>query len=280
MYDTPTLVSKYLKENNANPLKRLSQNFLVDKNVIRKIVNSIDISQEDIILEIGPGIGALTHTIIKKTPYFIAVEKDKTFAKNLIGLFSENPKIQIYEDDFLTFPLEETLLPLIEKTGNKVKVIANLPYGITSPIISKLLQHHRLFSEMSLMVQYEMAQRLTSKAGSKDYGSFTIFTNFYADTSLLFKISPNCFYPKPKVNSALIGLKIKDTIPKDNLEFHKFVQKLFQKRRKTINSVLKETYNAENLQKALQSLSISQTARAESLKTTDLYNLFQKLKTL
>ena len=206
MNNTPTQVLRYLKENKASPLKALSQNFLIDKNITKKIINAADISSEDAVLEIGPGIGALTHEIASKTNFFTAVEKDKTFAKNLISHFSENENVKIYETDFLKFPLEKSCL---SNHGQKIKVIANLPYKITSPIISKLLKHHHLFSEMYLMVQYEMAKRLTSLPNSKTYGSFTIFTNFYANVKFLFKISPNCFLPRPKVTSALISLKIK-----------------------------------------------------------------------
>ena len=276
MDNTPTRVLSYLQHHHAKPLKRLSQNFLIDKNIIKKIIESIDITENDVILEIGPGIGALTYEIAQKNPLFIAVEKDRLFAKNLKQDFIDNNKITIYEDDFLKFPLEETLKPLIKR--KKAKVIANLPYNITSPIIAKLLQYHYLFSEMRLMVQYEPAVRLTSSPDSKNYGSFTIFTNFYADVKLLFKISPGSFLPRPKVTSALISLKLKEKIPSDNIDFHSFVRQLFQKRRKKITSVLKEQYDNKIIQEVFSILKINPNARPENLTTPMFYSLFLKLK--
>ena len=275
MVDSPSSLLPFLKEIGAKPLKSLSQNFLIDKNIIKKIVASANVSKDDVILEIGPGPGALTNAIASDCQNIIAVEKDKAFAKHL----SKDTRITVYEDDFLKFPLREVL----SKYNKKAKVIANLPYSIASPIIAKLLQHHDLFSEITIMVQYEMAKRLTSENNSKNYSAFTVFINFYSDIKFLFEISPNCFFPKPKVKSAIIQLKIK-TPPTDidTSKFHLFVQKAFQKRRKKIANCLKEfclseNISSEQMENVLSKLGIKPNARPENLSCNDFYILYKNL---
>jgi len=276
MVDTLSSLFPFLKEIGAKPLKSLSQNFLIDKNIIKKIVASANISQDDLILEIGPGPGALTKEIASQCTNIIAIEKDRAFAKYL----SENePRITLFEDDFLKFPLREVL----SKKNKKAKVIANLPYSIASPIIARLLEHFDLFSEITIMVQYEMAKRLTSASNTKNFSAFTIFTNFYADVKYLFEISPNCFFPRPKVKSAIIQLTIKNPPSDiDKNQFHLFVQTSFQKRRKKITNSLK-TYctlnniSHEQIELSLKKLNISSNARPENLSCNDFYLLYKSL---
>ena len=281
MVDKPSSLLSFLKEIGVKPLKFLSQNFLIDKNIIKKIVGSANIKEDDLILEIGPGPGALTKEIASISSNIIAVEKDRTFAKYL----SKNVgNIAIYEDDFLTFPLREVLIA----KNKKAKVIANLPYHIASPIIAKLLKNHDLFSDMTIMVQYEMAKRIISLKDCKNYSAFTIFINTYADVRLLFEISPNCFFPKPKVKSAIIQLKI--TSPPSDIdkdEFHLFVQKTFQQRRKKLTTILKDIIlknsdktnmvNQASLEKILHELKINIDARPENLSFDDFHLLYKRL---
>ena len=270
--DKPSSLYEFLKKTNTKPIKRLSQNFLIDKNIIKKIVDAADIKPNDLVLEIGPGPGALTHEILSKKAKIIAVEKDKTFAKSL------NKNIEVYEDDFLTFPLKE----IFQKKNKKAKVIANLPYHIASPIIAKLLHHHDLFSDMTLMVQYEMAQRLISDKNSKNYGSFTIFVNFYSTVKFLFEISPNSFLPRPKVKSAIIQLKInkKPSSDIDKKKFHLFVQSSFGQRRKKLTTSLKKSYDIEKVKNAFLDLNIDINSRPENLSMKEFYHLFKKLENL
>lgn len=278
MVDKITSLLSFLRDIEAGPCKRLSQNFLVDKNIIHKIVESAHIQPDDLILEIGPGPGALTNEILKTSKNVIAVEKDRKFASYL----RDNTAVTIYEDDFLKFPLREILTPY----KHKAKVIANLPYHISSPIIAKLLENYDLFSELTLMVQYEMAKRLISKKDCKNYSAFTIFINFYSEIKMEFEISPNCFFPKPKVKSAIIRLKIKEP-PRDidKAKFHLFVQKAFQQRRKKLATSLKNMLKSENknfidLNLIFKDLEIDRNARPENLNWEDFYLLFKKIHTL
>lgn len=271
--DNPSSLKKFLNSVKAAPLKNFSQNFLIDKNIINKIIDAANIAANEPLLEIGPGPGALTHTLIEKSPNLTLIEMDRTFAKELEIAY---PKIKVYQQDFLKFDLNQ----LKEK---KTKVIANLPYHIASPIIIKLLEHSHLFSEMILMVQLEMAQRLISSKNSKKFGSFTIFVNFYSFCDLLFTISANSFYPKPSVTSALIRLKMKELSSEMisyKEDFHKFVQRAFQQRRKKITTSLSKDFEKSKIIQSLSELSFSLDSRPENLDLNDFLELFKKLKKL
>jgi 16S rRNA (adenine1518-N6/adenine1519-N6)-dimethyltransferase len=275
MVDKISSLLVFLNQLQAFPSKRLSQNFLIDKNIIKKIVAKAEVKEDDIVLEIGPGPGALTREIIKRCKNVIAVEKDKKFADYL----SKNEKnLTLFEGDFLQFPLRE----FFSKKNCKAKVIANLPYHIASPIIAKLLENYDLFSEITIMVQYEMAKRLISTKDCKNYSAFTIFINFYAEPKLLFEISPNCFFPRPKVRSAIIQLKIKKPLSDiDREKFHLFVQKTFQQRRKKLTTSLKNILTPDlreslNFESILKELQIDPNARPENLSLEEFYLLFKK----
>lgn len=275
MVDSPSALLEFLNEVKAKPLKCLSQNFLIDKNIIKKIVDAASLQPDDLILEIGPGPGALTEMMAKIAKKIIAVEKDKIFANQLLLKMAN---VFVYEADFLKFPFEKLLVD--EK--KKAKVVANLPYHIASPIIAKLLQKSELFSEMTFMIQYEMAKRLISKPNSKDYGAFTLFTNFYSTPKLLFEISPNSFFPRPKVKSAIIQLKIKETPSDiDKNDFHQFVQKNFQHRRKKLSTNLKNILETKNFSKSFieeifSEISINPDARPESLSLEEFIRFYKK----
>jgi 16S rRNA (adenine1518-N6/adenine1519-N6)-dimethyltransferase len=273
MVDKISSLLTFLDEIGAAPSKKLSQNFLIDKNIIKKIVEKAHVKEDDLILEIGPGPGALTREILKKCPNVIAVEKDKKFADYL----SRNEKnVTIFQEDFLKFPLRE----ILSKKETKAKVIANLPYHIASPIIAKLLENYDLFSEITIMIQYEMAKRLISHKDCKNYSAFTIFINFYSEPTFLFEISPNCFFPRPNVKSAIIQLKIKEP-PKDieRDKFHIFVQKTFQQRRKKLTTILKNMSLPNlNLQieEILKELKINPNARPENLTLEEFCCLYRR----
>lgn len=242
-----------LKNLKISPKKSLSQNFLIDQNIIKKILKIADIQKDDVLLEIGPGAGALTQALCKKGNV-IAIEKDKTFAKHIRSL-----GIEVYEKDFLSFPLEKI-------TKKKIKVISNIPYHISSPIIVKLLKNYKKIEKMILMLQYEFAKRIVAKKNTKDYSAFSLFVNFYANPKIEFKVSKNSFFPKPKVSSCIVSFEIKKNIPNIEKEaFHRFVQKAFSKRRKKISSFLKM-----EIPKELQNL------RPENLSLEDFLYLFKQ----
>jgi len=265
---TPSTLIDFLKNVGAKPLKALSQNFLIDKNIIKKIIAAADIQKNDVVLEIGPGPGALTYEILAKNAEIIAIERDQTFAKNLKTL-----PIEVYEEDFLKFPLKEHL----EKKDKKIKVVANLPYHIATPIIFKLLECHHLISSMTLMVQLEMGKRILSLPNSKNYGALNVLIDFYFEAKILFDISKNSFLPMPHVTSAILGFISKNKENIDHGNFQAFVKNCFFQRRKKLSSSLKKDYTNEKIKNAYSKLNLNQDIRAENLKSLDFFNLFQLL---
>ncbi len=264
MTSTPSTLISFLKNVGAKPLKRLSQNFLVDKNVIKKIITAADVRENDIILEIGPGPGALTHALLEKKAKVIAIEKDKTFADILKKL-----PLKVYEEDFLKLPFIET--------DKKIKVVANLPYNIATPILFKLIQNQDKISSMTLMFQLEMASRILSPPNSKNYGAINALIDFYFDAKLLFEISKNSFLPVPHITSAIVGFVSKDIGKMDHEAFQAFIKNSFLQRRKKLFSILKNYYKPSKIEEAFSDLKINKDIRAENLKSLDFLGLFQKL---
>ena len=224
----------------VKPLKRFGQNYLHDKNIIKKIVREINPLPDDTILEIGPGRGALTELIYGKTENFIAVEIDSRVIEYLESKF---PGLQLIQRDFLKVDIST----IIDSNKKKLRIIGNIPYNLTSSIIFKTIRNADLIEDAVLMVQNEVAKRMTAKKGSKDYGILTVLLNYFTDTQVCFKVSPNAFYPKPKVTSAVVHLRFKElSISNDKREmFINIVKACFGNRRKTLknslsNSIFKE----------------------------------------
>lgn len=253
----------FLKSIDAHPKKGLSQNFLVDPNIIRKIIQISEIKPGDQVLEIGPGPGALTRELLAAGAKVFAVELDTLLAGELQRF--QNERLVIYNEDFLQFPLQ-TLPP-------PMKVVANLPYHITTPILERICDHSHLFSSLTIMVQKEMADRMTAKPGCKDFSSLTLFLQFYTDVHSSFKVSSNCFYPRPKVDSAVVRF---DTHPTPNVEpkpFFSLVRKAFQQRRKMISTSLKE----HPIKNALSLMGENPEARPEDLSLEKWLELYRKI---
>jgi 16S rRNA (adenine1518-N6/adenine1519-N6)-dimethyltransferase len=225
----PTQLFRFLEEIDAAPRKGLSQNFLIDANIVRKIAASA-VQKGDRVLEIGPGPGALTEEMLRRGADVYAIEKDPRFARALSRLGTDH--LQIFESDFLTFPLEEL------RSHAPMKVIANLPYHIASPILEKLCSAHSLFSSAYVMVQREMAERIVARKGTKEMGSFTVFLKMYAEASIAVKVSRHCFYPAPKVDSSVVKLDFRLPPLADPAPFFTLVRRAFQQRRKMLRSTL------------------------------------------
>lgn len=223
----------FLEQIGAAPRKGLSQNFLIDANIVRKICTAANVQENDTVLEIGPGPGALTQELLKRGARVIAIEKDTRFARELPRLDSEN-RLQVIEGDFFDIPLDK-----ISKAP--MKIVANLPYHITTPILERLCEHHALFSSAYVMVQKEVAERMIARHGTKEISSFTIFLKTFSDTSIALKVSRNCFYPAPNVDSCVVKLDFHEPPLKDYEPFLAFVRKAYQQRRKMLRSTLKIT---------------------------------------
>lgn len=274
----PTELHTFLQELGISPKKVLSQNFLIDGNIVKKILLSAEVVKGDLILEIGPGPGSLTEELLAQGANVIAVEKDDILA-NALKRFSGGPgNLHVSCEDIMEFPIEETLKSLL-KPGQKAKVIANLPYHLTTAIIEKLIGMHDLISTMTLMVQDEVARRFTAHPSTKDYGSLTIFLNFYSSVHYAFSVSNQCFFPVPKVGSAVVTFKL--TPPQkvsDIPAFFQLTRTAFQQRRKMLRGSLKELYPPEAVMNALQSINRPSLARPEELSLSQFVDLFEYLQ--
>lgn len=266
----PSELREFLSKLGITPRKGLSQNFLIDGNIIRKIVKTAEVTSNDVVLEIGPGPGSLTEELINAGAKIIAVEKDPALAKALHRLKA----LEIHCEDILTFPVEKHF-----SNKQKGKVIANLPYHLTTPILTKLIPLHTLFSSIVVMVQEEVARRFTAKPKTSDYGSFTVFLNYYSEPHYAFKVSKHCFYPEPKVDSAVVVLKLRTPPTVSNeKKFFEMRRTAFEHRRKMLRASLKELYSPEAVTAALKKIGLNPKARPEELSLKEFIDLFEALR--
>ncbi|MBI3601542.1 MAG: ribosomal RNA small subunit methyltransferase A [Candidatus Omnitrophica bacterium] len=239
--------------------KSLGQNFLVDGRMQQRIVEACALQADEVVVEIGPGKGAITRRICPLVKGLIAVEKDRSLAALLAHEFQQ-PQVKIVQADFLKWDM--SLLP------EGVVVVGNIPYYISTPIIEKILAHKDKIRRAFLTVQLEFGLRLAATAGGKDYGSLSCFVQYYADVQVLFKISRHCFNPQPKVNSCFVSLTMKskpEVAARDERQLFNLIQKAFTQRRKTIVNALKKTVGQERLMDELQRLGIDLQSRPEDL---------------
>ena len=265
--------------------KRLGQNFLVNPDVISDILDFADISHDDIVLEIGPGVGFVTEQLVKHAQKVIAVELDEEAIKELEKIECDN--LEIIHQDILKTNIWE-LIP----QGKKVKVVANIPYYITAPIIAHLLgevddlenKNRRSIKDIILMVQEEVARRVVADetSPSKEYGLLTILSQFWADCEILRLVGRRSFYPSPKVNSALIGLKINDERRlklSDYTHFRRTIKAGFAQRRKNIkNCLINGGFDKEIVPVVLKKLEIDTNTRAENISIEKFGELSEELK--
>ncbi|HHW22257.1 MAG TPA: 16S rRNA (adenine(1518)-N(6)/adenine(1519)-N(6))-dimethyltransferase RsmA [Clostridiaceae bacterium] len=272
--------NEVLKKYGLRLTKTLGQNFLTDINIIRKIVDTGEVCPSDLVVEIGPGIGSMTAELAGKAGKVIAVEIDK----NLIPALKENlsafSNVTIICGDIMETDLES----LTKDWTGPLKVVSNLPYYITTPIIMMLLEGNVAWDTLVFMVQKEVALRMAAKPSTKDYGALSIAVQYYSDPKLAFTVSKNCFIPKPDVDSAVVKLKKRvldqaQDIDKDH--FFKVVRASFGQRRKTLlNSLGNQPFvpgGKERLREVLSKLGIKESIRAEELSIYDFLNLSKEL---
>ncbi|MBF0569404.1 MAG: ribosomal RNA small subunit methyltransferase A [Candidatus Omnitrophica bacterium] len=239
--------------------KRLGQNFLADQKVLARIIAACELNPEETVLEIGPGQGALTRAILPEVKGVIAVEADRQLAEGLGREFAE-ANLKVHQADFLKFDLG--LIPA------PIKVIGNLPYYISTPIISRVLEHKDRFTSLFMTVQLEFGERLVAKPGSKEYSSFTCFVNYFAEPRILFEISKQAFRPVPKVQSCFMRLDMRKVPPvkvSDEALFLNIIRLAFQQRRKALVNSLGMFAPKDKLLKALEASGVKPNARAEEL---------------
>ncbi len=251
-------VKRLLASLGHHPKKALSQNFLINKDILESIVDAAHLEKGASVLEIGPGLGVLTQKLLEIGARVVAVEKDTTLYRHLLAYF-DTPTLTLINDDFLKTDLD-TILPLNKKS----QVVANIPYNITSGVVKKLLNAPHLIASSILMVQKELAEKMASLTGSKNYGFFTLFVQILSDVEILFTIPANSFYPEPKVDSAIVKLTRKSLDPAINLDYlFEIIRLAFTQRRKKLTSSLKNHIPSDTLLSAMKSANIALDARPE-----------------
>ena len=264
--------------------KRLGQNFLINPDVIETIIDYANITKDDIVLEIGPGVGFVTEQLVKHAKKVIAVELDEEAIKELQKLECDN--LELIHNDILKTDISELT------KGERIKVVANIPYYITSPIIAHLLgeiddltnKNRAAIEDIILMVQEEVARRIvaTENSSSKQYGLLTILSQFWADCSIVRLVGRRSFYPAPKVNSALVSLKVrKEPLLKldDYTFFRKTIKAAFSQRRKTLkNCLLGASFDKEKIVSAISKMGLDENIRGEKLSIEQFGELSKLLK--
>lgn len=250
--------------------KKFGQNFLIDTHVLDKIVAAADITKDDFVLEIGPGIGTLTQYLCEHAREVIAVEIDKMLIPILEDTLSEYDNVTVINNDVLKLDLNG----LVEERngGRPIKVVANLPYYITTPIIMDLFERHLPLINITVMVQKEVADRMQSGPGSKDYGALSLAVQYYSKPYIAANVPPNCFMPRPTVGSAVINLTLHPNAPikvKSEAMLFKVIRASFNQRRKTLvnglNNAAQLPFTKEEIQKALEAMGVSENIRGEAL---------------
>ncbi len=256
--------------------KALGQHFLRDPNIVRKIIALSGIQPDETVVEIGPGRGILTRALSETGSKIFAIELDRQLHENLEKEFADSPRVRIIQADALTYPFEDLPLPFA--------VVANLPYSISTPLLFRLLELRSRVNRMVLMLQLEVARRIVAREGGKEYGLLSVGVQFYAEPRLEFVVPRGCFQPKPRVDSAVIRLRIRPTprvAVKDEAFFFRVVRAGFGHRRKSLRNALKDGgFPADAVEEALDAASITAgnpQRRAETLSIEEFARLSDKL---
>lgn len=250
--------------------KRFGQNFLIDAHVLEKIVSAAGITKDDCVLEIGPGIGTMTQYLAESAGQVIAVEIDINLLPILADTLKEYSNVKVINQDILKVDINELVKEY--NNGRPIKVVANLPYYITTPIIMGLFESNVPIDNITVMVQKEVADRMQVGPGSKDYGALSLAVQYYASPYIVANVPPNCFIPRPNVGSAVIRLTRYQEPPvqvKDPKLMFKLIRASFNQRRKTLQNGLNNSpeisFSKEEITKAIESLGVSPSVRGEAL---------------
>ena len=262
--------------------KKYGQNFLIDTHVLDKIINAAQITKEDFVLEIGPGIGTMTQYLASRAREVFAVEIDKALIPILEDTLSEYENVTILNEDILKVDIRK--LAEEHNQGKPIKVVANLPYYITTPIIMGLFEEHVPVESITVMVQKEVADRMQTGPGSKDYGALSLAVQYYASPYIVANVPPNCFMPRPKVGSAVIRLSRHEKPPvevKDSGLMFRIIRASFNQRRKTLVNGLKNAgdlgFSKEEIEEAVSACGFPQGIRGETLTLEDFAALANRL---
>jgi 16S rRNA (adenine1518-N6/adenine1519-N6)-dimethyltransferase len=272
-------IRKELAEYGLVPRKGWGQHFLIDRNILNKMIRTAEIDEQDVVLEVGPGLGEMTVELATKAKRVITVEIDP----KLVGLLREKladcSNVEVVKSDILKIDFNE----LFNQEEVPIKVVANLPYQISTPLLFRFVESRELFSTLTLMVQKEVAERMIAPPGGKDYGPLSIFVQMVGNPSIPFFVKPNAFYPPPKVESAVIHLAWKEkpiVERKDEEWFRKIVKGCFSYRRKTLTNALKHSNLSlpQDVEPRMKKIGIDPQRRPETLSIRDFANLAEVLK--
>lgn len=262
--------------------KKFGQNFLIDSNILESIVSAADITKDDFVLEIGPGIGTMTQYLCETARHVVAVEIDKMLIPILQDTLSEYDNVEVINQDVLK--LDINALAQEKNAGQPIKVVANLPYYITTPIIMGLFESGVPIESITIMVQKEVADRMQTGPGSKDYGALSLAVQYYAEAKVQLNVSATCFMPRPNVDSAVIKLtrhKTPVVDVKDEKLMFKVIRASFNQRRKTLVNGLKNSseldFSKEKILEAINTIGKEESIRGEKLTLEDFANLTNAL---
>lgn len=273
-----SVVRRLLAEYGLQPTKSLGQNFLVDQNTLERIVSGADIRPGDVVLEVGPGLGTLTQALLDRGARVVAIEKDHRLVVILERLFGDNPMFTLVHDDALKVDLGPLLQPLEDggRAGGSLKVVSNLPYYVTTPLIMHFLESPLPFERIVLLLQHEVGLRLAARPGTKEYGALSVAVAYRAEVTSLGVVPPTVFYPRPNVSSQIVVLTPRPSPYPVGCErtFSRVVRAAFGQRRKTLRNALKELkLEPEALARAFEVARIDPDRRGESLSLVEFARL-------
>lgn len=271
-YSTQELVKKY----NFKFSKSLGQNFLIDESVLTDIVEGAEVNSEDLVIEIGPGVGSLTAKLLCKAKKVVSIELDNDLIPILETELGEEPNFTLIHNDALKVDFNEII-----GDEESVKLVANLPYYVTTPIIARLLKEDYKFKSLTIMIQKEVAERIDAEPNCKEYGALSLMVQYYCNTKIIRRVSPSCFIPRPKVDSIVIRLD-KLTQPRVNVKDEKLmfdiIRNSFNMRRKTLwNGVKFLGLPKESLENAFEKAAIDPKRRGETLTLEEFARLSDEI---
>lgn len=266
----PKNTIEVLQKYNFNFQKKFGQNFLIDSNILEEIIDSAHVTKDDFVLEIGPGIGTMTQYLCEAAREVVAVEIDNNLIPILGDTLSAYDNVEVINDDILKVDINR--LANERNAGKPIKVVANLPYYITTPIIMGLFESHVPIDSITIMVQKEVADRMQEGPGSKDYGALSLAVQYYAKPEIMVNVPPSCFMPQPKVGSAVIRLTRHETSPVEVVDeklMFQVIRASFNQRRKTLANGLNNSPEIhlpkEVIQESIEELGVPVTVRGEAL---------------
>lgn len=273
---TKQIVTQLLKDKNIKIRKHLGQNFLIDDRMLNQIIESATIDKETLVIEVGPGLGSLTHYLLQNAGAVMAYEIDASFIPILNDRFSHHDHFKLIHDDILNRNLDEDIKTHF--SNKKVILIANLPYYITTPILFKCLEESSIIARYVVMMQYEVAKRFTASVSTKDYNALSVAMQYRTKTRYLFKVPRQAFIPEPNVDSAVISLDVDQNVRLDDTMtqfFFQFIKQAFKQRRKTLVNNIHAAYGLDKsiIENQISNAGHLKNCRAESLSVDQLYGI-------